>query len=107
MAQVYDARKIKVYIDGKEIKGFSPDSKVTITPAGEGSNRQVGTDGEVVFSIDVDNTFDIQLSLLQSSKSNDYLSNMYKNMQSNTTVLASLLCENFNHFLIFVDLYQK
>ena len=83
MAQVYDARKIKVHIDGKEIKGFSPDSKVTITPAGEGSNRQVGTDGEVVFSIDVDNTFDIQLSLLQSSKSNDYLSNMYKNFREN------------------------
>jgi len=83
MAQVYDARKIKVYIDGKEIKGFSPDSKVTITPAGEGSNRQVGTDGEVVFSIDVDNTFDIQLSLLQSSKSNDFLSNMYKNFREN------------------------
>lgn len=83
MAQVYDARKIKVYIDGREITGFSPDSKVTITPAGEGSNRQVGTDGEVVMSIDVDNTFDIQLSLLQSSKSNDFLSNMYYNFREN------------------------
>ena len=81
--QVYNPKKVKVYIDGKEITGFSPDSKLSIVPGGEGTNKQIGTDGEVVWSIDVDDTFNIELTLLQSSKSNDYLSNMYKNFKEN------------------------
>ena len=81
--QVYNPKKVKVYIDGKEITGFSPDSKLSIVPGGEGTNKQIGTDGEVVWSIDVDDTFNIELTLLQSSQSNDYLSNMYKNFKEN------------------------
>ena len=80
---VYNVQKIKVYIGGTEIHGFADSSKVKITAGGEGTNKTVGCDGEVVFSVDVDNTFEVELSLLQSSSSNDYLSNCYKNFREN------------------------
>lgn len=83
MNNVYDPRKIKVFFNGSKIDGFSEDSNVTITPNGDGTKTQVGCDGEVMVSIDVDNTFTIKLSLMQTSESNDILSASYKNFREN------------------------
>lgn len=85
MFSVYDSKKVKVYIGGEQIVGFSPDSKVTITPASDGTDRQVGTDGDVAFSVSNDNTFDIKINLMQSSKSNDKLSAFYNAFTKNGT----------------------
>ena len=104
---VYNVQKIKVYIGGTEIHGFADSSKVKITAGGEGTNKTVGCDGEVVFSVDVDNTFEVELSLLQSSSSNDYLSNCYKNFRENGVtqrimikdlILFPIITGNSRHF---------
>lgn len=79
MSQVntYNPREITIALGSHMVTGYADDSFVTIDPNGGGVTKKVGCDGEIVRSIDPDDSFIIKLSLQQSSKTNSFLQQSY------------------------------
>ena len=71
--QIYDAKAVSVIIGGRPLKGFAPDTKVSIAPESDLKSKVVGTDGEVVISKINDDTAIVTISMLSSSPDSDYL----------------------------------
>ena len=74
----YDPKKVLISFAGREITGYADGTFITIEPHGEGFTLTVGSDGEMVRSIDPDDALVVTLTLLQSSESNDHLSTIYQ-----------------------------
>lgn len=74
MAATYDPKKNLVIFGGIEIKGFAEDAIIEAEPLGDGMTTVVGCDGETARSIDPNQNWRMTITLLATSKSNDYLS---------------------------------
>lgn len=70
----YDPKKVIITFGGVPITGFADGTFVQIDPNAEMWIKKVGADGEVIRSQSNDNTHTVQITLQQSSASNDYLS---------------------------------
>ncbi len=75
--KTYDPKKCMVIFGVRQITGFAEDSMITVTPHGEGAQTYVGCDSEVARSIDPDATYDVKMSLAQTSSCNEYFSAIY------------------------------
>jgi len=69
----YDAKKVIIALGGVPIAGFTDGTFVNVTANSERWTRKVGADGEVNRALSNDNTSTIDLTLLQTSLSNEYL----------------------------------
>lgn len=80
MARVttYNPKKVTVSLGNHIVSGFSDDSFVSIEHAGDGTSYVVGADGEIARSIDPSSLYTLKLTLLQTSRSNDWLQRMYE-----------------------------
>lgn len=74
----YNPKKVTCSLGRHIASGFADDSFISIEPAGDGTSYVVGADGEIVRSIDPSKVYTVKLSLLQTSKTNDYLKKMYE-----------------------------
>jgi hypothetical protein len=79
MAEIanYDPSKIVFIVGGVPITGFADGTFITIEPMTEGFTSMVGSDGEVARTISTDNRLKITCALMQTSNSNQVLSNLY------------------------------
>lgn len=73
----FDADQVTVVIAGIPISGYADGEFLTITQEGDAFTDVVGTDGEVTRSKTKDYRATAELSLMQSSDSNDLLSAVY------------------------------
>jgi hypothetical protein len=73
-AKTYDPNLVQIIFKGVPIVGFADGSFVTITPSAENFTKSVGADGEVARSKSNDNTYEVTITLMQTSLSNTYLS---------------------------------
>lgn len=71
----YDPKMVVITFGGVPISGYTEDSFVECVPVEEKFTRKVGADGEVVRSHSANNCYDVTVTLLQSSLSNQVLSN--------------------------------
>lgn len=87
MAEVftYNAKQIKVALGNHVVTGVAEDSFVQIEPNGDGTTMKVGCYGEVNRAITVNNSFNVKLSLLQNSPTNQFLRDRYKKDQEDGT----------------------
>lgn len=74
----YNPRKVTCAFGNHIVTGFADDSFITIEPAGDGTSYVIGADGEVARSIDPSRVYTIKISLLQNSRSNEYLQKIYE-----------------------------
>jgi len=75
MVKDYDPKKVIITFGGVPLAGFADGTFVSISANdSDGFKKQVGADGEVVRSKSNDNTHGVEVTLLQSSLSNNYLS---------------------------------
>lgn len=74
----YNPRKVTCALGNHIVTGFADDSFITIEPAGDGTSYVIGADGEVARSIDPSRVYTIKISLLQNSRSNEYLQKIYE-----------------------------
>jgi hypothetical protein len=72
----YDPKMVIITYGGVPISGYADGTFVDIAPEGETFTRKTGADGEAVRSRSWKNCFDVTITLLQSSLSNQYLSAM-------------------------------
>lgn len=90
--KTYDPKKVIIIFGGKTITGYTDGTFVNITPSGEGIPKIVGADGEIARSIDPDDTYEVALTLMQTSSSNDFLSASYEaNRRSGGLMLPILI----------------
>jgi len=78
LVMTYDAKKVIVALGGVPIGGYADGSFVKVTANSERWTRKVGADGEVNRSRSNDNTSTVDLTLLQTSLSNAYLTTVEK-----------------------------
>lgn len=70
----YDPKKVIITFGGVPITGFTDGTFIQVDPNAETWTKSVGADGEVIRSRNNDNTHTVQITLQQSSVSNNYLS---------------------------------
>lgn len=75
MVKTYDPKKMIITFLGTPISGYADGTFLTITPSSERYTKSVGADGETARGKSNDNTHEVTITLLQSSLSNDVLSN--------------------------------
>jgi len=73
LVETYDAKKVILTLGGVPISGYTDGTFVNITANSDRWTRKVGADGEVNRALSNDNTSTIDITLLQTSFSNDYL----------------------------------
>lgn len=92
----YNPRKVTCALGNHIASGFADDSFITVEPAGDGTSYVIGADGEVARSIDPSSVYTVKLSLLQNSRTNSWLQNMYDKDQHDGTGTFSV---NINDLL--------
>lgn len=75
--KVSDPKLVKITLTGIPIQGFADGDFCKIVPASEAYTTIVGADGETVRVASNDKRFDVEISLLQTSNSNDLLSALH------------------------------
>lgn len=80
--KTYNSKKVTIALGSHVVSGYAEDSFVTITETGDGVTSVCGCDGEVAASISPDPRHTIKISVLQTSPTNEYLTNKYQQMKS-------------------------
>ena len=75
--KTYDFKHYSVIFADTLIEGWAPGTAVTVSPEGPGFTDQVGTDGNVVRERSNDRRVTVTFALMQTSESNDFLSDLY------------------------------
>ena len=79
----YSASFIIAALGAHIVSGYAKDSFVSIAPLGDGVTDESGADGEVVVSISQDPRYEVKLTLVYGSATNDWLLAKYRlNQQS-------------------------
>lgn len=74
--KTYNPKEVTIACGNHIVTGIADDSFVSIEANGEGITKKVGCDGEIVRAVSPDNTYKVKISLLQTSDSNSFFSNM-------------------------------
>lgn len=77
MVKTYDPKQMIVTFGGVQLSGFADGTFVSIVPNDQAFAKTVGADGEVVRAKTNDYTYEVSITLLRTSDSNDYLSGIH------------------------------
>jgi hypothetical protein len=76
--RTYDAKKVIITIGSHTVTGYAEGSFITIEPEGDGTVAQAGADGEVARSLSNNPLVTVNITLQQTSPSNDALSELLR-----------------------------
>lgn len=76
--RVYDANRVQVSFAGVPVQGYADGDFLAITKESDAFTSVVGTDGEVSRSKTLDRRATIEITLMQTSKTNDLLAAIHK-----------------------------
>lgn len=78
MAKTYDGKQVLVSVGDRRLTGFGDGDFIEIAKRSPDTEDYVGTDGEVTIAPTNDPRFDVNITLAQSSSSNDVLTELYE-----------------------------
>ncbi len=94
----YNPKQVKIAAGSHLVTGVAEDSFINIEPHGDGTTVKVGCYGEVNRSISADECYNVKISLLQNSPTNNFFKKCYEMDQ----------CDGSGHFpLIIKDLMGR
>jgi len=99
--KTYDPRRVSIALGSHIVSGYAEGSFVTIDPGGDGTTKTVGADGEVVRSIDPDNTSEVTITLLQTSATVKFCQGQYDRDQTNGNGMFPILIKDLRGGLVF------
>jgi hypothetical protein len=99
--QTYDPKRVSIALGSHVVSGYAEGSFVTIEPGGDGTSKTVGADGEVVRSIDPDNTSTVTITLLQTSRTVKFAQDQYDRDQANGNGMFPVLVRDNRGGLVF------
>ncbi len=74
--KTYNPKKVLVSFAGRILTGFADGSFITVSRNGDSFTLAVGSDGEAARAANADRSGTVALTLMQTSQSNDQLSNL-------------------------------
>ena len=74
--KTYNPKEVTIAAGSHIVTGFADDTFISIEANGDGITKKVGCDGEIVRAVSPDNTFKVNITLLQTSDSNTFFSEM-------------------------------
>jgi hypothetical protein len=99
--KTYMCKKVLLSCGSHSVSGFADDSFVSVEANGDGIAKQVGCDGEIVRSIDPDETYKLKVTLQQTSDSVDFFQKMYDRDQSTGEAMFPVLLTDLKGSVIF------
>lgn len=101
----YNPKQVTVSLGTHLVSGYADDSFITIDPNGDGVSDKVGCDGEIVRSISPDDTYNIKLSVLQTSKTNAWLQTKFEADKTNGSGMFAVLIKDLKGGVKFSAAY--
>lgn len=83
------------------VSGYSDDNFVGYEKNGDGTATKYGCDGEVVRSIDPNTSYKVNLSLLHTSETNNYLQNKYNQDQETCDGFFPVMIKDLRGTVLF------
>ena len=99
--KTYNPKEVVVACGTHIVSGYADDSFINIEPNGDGITKKVGCDGEIARSISPDNTYKVQITLLQNSDSNSFFSNIADYDRATGNGLFPVLIKDLRGGLLF------
>lgn len=99
--KTYNPKEINIAFGSHIVTGYAEDSFVTLSPAGDGTTKKVGADGEVTRSISPDRTFSVKVTVDQMSESNSYFQEMYNRDQQTGDAIEPLMVQDMKGGMLF------
>lgn len=81
--------------------GYADDSFITIDPNGDGVTKKARCDGEIVRSISPDDTYIVKLTVLQTSETNSFLQNRFKQDRQTGDGMFPILIKDLKGGMVF------
>ena len=99
--KTYDPKKVLISLGTHSVTGYSDGTFVSIEANGDGVSKKVGCDGEVVRSIDPDNSAKVSLTVLQTSPTVAYCQRQYDKDRATGNGSFPILVKDMKGGLIF------
>ena len=96
MAKKHSVKDYSIVFAGQQLTGFGPDDFFEVAFNGEGYTQTVGSDGEVAVNQDADESGVVTVNLLQTSVSNEFLSQIYQSARDGGQLQHDLLIRDAN-----------
>ena len=99
--KTYNPKEVIVSCGTHIIDGYADDSFISIEQNGDGITKKVGCDGEIARAISPDNTYKVKITLLQTSDSNSFFSDMVDLDRDTGNGLFPILIKDLKGGLVF------
>lgn len=99
--KTYNPKEVTVACGSHIVTGYADDTFISIEANGDGITKKVGCDGEIVRAVSPDNTFKITLTLLQTSDSNAWFSQMCDRDRDTGDGMFPILIKDLKGGLVF------
>lgn len=99
--KTYNPKEVTVACGSHIVTGFADDSFVSIEANGDGITKKIGCDGEIARAVSPDNTYKVKISLLQTSDSNAYFSQMFDMDRETGEGMFPILIKDLKGGLVF------
>ena len=99
--KTYNPKEVTIALGNHIVVGYADDSFITIDPNGDGVTKKVGCDGEIVRSISPDDTYIVKLTVLQTSETNSFLQNRFKQDRQTGDGMFPILIKDLKGGMVF------
>lgn len=99
--KTYNPKEVTIACGNHIVTGIADDSFVSIEANGDGITKKIGCDGEIARAVSPDNTYKVKISLLQTSDSNTFFSNMFDVDRETGEGLFPVLIKDLKGGLVF------
>ena len=101
LVRTYDSKKVMIMFGTHVVTGYADGSFCTIEAHGDGFQKKVGADGEVVRSSDPDKTATVSITLLVNSPSIGHFQQQYNRDRETGDGMQPLLIKDLKGGLLF------
>jgi hypothetical protein len=99
--KTYNPKEVTIALGNHIVAGYADDSFITIDPNGDGVTKKVGCDGEIVRSVSPDDTYIVKLTVLQTSETNSFLQNRFKQDRQTGDGMFPILIKDLKGGMVF------
>ena len=99
--KTYNPKAVLIALGSHIVTGYADDSFISIEPAGDGTSKKTGCDGEIVRSLSTDHSSVVKITLLQTSDSNSHLQAEYNRDQQTGDAIFPIMVQDLKGGLLF------
>lgn len=99
--RTYQPKKVLMALGSHSVRGYADDSFIVISKNGDGILKKTGCDGEIARATSPDNSYNVKITLLQTSSTNAFLQRKYDLDNDNGNGTFPLLIKDLTGGVLF------